>query len=355
MKPNERGSVMVMVLAIAIILNITLLAFFFTTRHNNKTSSTRKLDITALNIAEAGKEHFYAQVINNVCIPLRDSAATWFSQEPFKSGNYTVSYRSNGWADTLWVNSKGVENNAESVIDVMVKVNPYLAINSPPIRGAITARSRVEVTGNIEIDGRDHDTLCNLNGKPGVFGVSTCDSLHLQGNSKVGGAGYAPRRSNQFDAIRPYASQEKAPTSALFDSPEAFLGLPAGSLDVYKSDNPDIPKDFRALIYKTCDAGPVQFGSSGGILIVHNSTKTAKLTINTGEFRGLIIADDFDKISGNVTIHGAIVALKDSTVIVDGVGNGNICYSSDILLHLSSYCNNFKKSVTELLWKEMVN
>jgi hypothetical protein len=356
MKFNQRGSALVAVLAIAIILNVTLLTFFFITRDGNKASGNRKLDITALNIAEAGKEHFYAQVINNICLPLRDSAATWFSDEPFKNGHYSVSYRANGWADTLWITSKGFENNTESIIDVIAKVNPYLTINNPPVRGAITTHSRIEVTGNIVVDGRDHDTLCDSTA-PGVYGVSTCDSLTVEGNSRVGGRGYEPKRKNQFEAIRPYAAEENVPASSLFDSPESFLGLLPGSLDAFKSGDCTVPENFRALIYRTCDdVGPVKFGSSAaGILIVHNATKTAKLTINTGEFKGLIITDDFNMITGNVTIHGAIVVLRDSMVVINGVGTGRICYSSDILMHLSSYCNNFRKSMNELMWKEQAN
>lgn len=351
-KLNERGSTIIVVIAVALIMNIMLLGFFFSTRQNNKVSSVRKLDITSLNIAEGGKEHFYADLINNICIPLRDTSIDWFLDKPFKNGTYSVAYTSKTWADTLWITSKGSENGSTSIIDVIAKINPYLNINNPPVRGAITAHSRVEVTGSIVIDGRDHDTLCD-SVAPGVYGVSTCDSLEIKGSAMVGGGGFKPRKRQQFDAIREFAADEKAATSSIFSSPEAFLGLPDGALNQYKSNDPNIPENFRALIYKTCDVGPVHFGdAAGGILIVHNDTKTAQLSVNNGEFRGLIIVDDFTKIAGNVTIHGAIVALKDSTVIVDGVGNGTICYSSEILHHLSSYCNNFRKSVDEVSWKE---
>jgi len=353
MKLNQHGSIMIAVLTIALILNVTLLAFFFTSRNSSKVSGVRKLDITALNIAEAGKEHFYAEVINNICIPKKDSTVNYFTQQPFKNGFYSVTYTAKRWADTLWIVSDGQEEGARSVIDIIAKVNPYLNINNPPVRGAIMAHSKVVVTGNITVDGNDHDTLCNLLGTTGVYGVSTCDSFELSGNAKVGGNGYDPKRKNQFEPYRERISEEMAPSNSRFSSPEAFLGLPEGSLNSFKSDDPNIPENFRALIYKTCDVGPLHFGdNAAGILIIHNDTKDAELSVNNGVFKGLIIADDFTKIAGKVTIHGAIVALKDSTVIVDGVGTGEICYSSEILMHLSSYCNNFRKSVDEISWKE---
>lgn len=353
MQLNQRGSAMIVVLAIALILNVTLLAFFFTSRNNNRVSGARKQSITALNIAEGGKEHFYAEVINNICIPQKDTTLQYFTKQPFKNGFYTVNYTSKRWADTLWIVSDGEGDGAQSIIDVIAKVNPFLNINNPPVRGAITAHSKVIVVGNITVDGNDHDTLCNLLGTSGLYGVSTCDSFELSGNAQVGGNGVSPKRKNQFEPFREKIAEEGLPTSSRFSSPEAFLGLPPGSLDGFKSDDPDIPENFRALIYKTVDVGPLHFGDdAAGILIIHNDTKDAELSVNNGVFKGLIIADDFTKIAGKVTIHGAIVALKDSTVIVDGVGTGEICYSSEILMHLSSYCNNFRKSIDEVSWKE---
>jgi len=351
-KLNQHGSAMIAVLAMALILNVTLLAFFFTTQHNNKASGVRKLDVTALNIAEGGKEHFYADLVNNICIPLKDTSIDYFLRQPFKSGYYSVNYTSKRWGDSLWIVGEGAENGAKSVIDVIAIVNPYLSINNPPITGAVTAHSKVEVTGNIEVDGNDHDTLCNKVGN-GVYGVSSCDSFYLSGSASIGGNGHDLEGKHKFETYRSILVEEDVPTSSKFNSPESFLGIPEHSLDSYRSSDPDIPQDFRALIYKTVDVQSLHFGdNAAGVLIVHNDAKNAQLSVNSGTFKGLIIVDDFTKISGNVEIHGAIVALKDSMVVVDGVGTGMICYSSEVLKHLSSYCNNFRKSVDEVSWEE---
>lgn len=141
----------------------------------------------------------------------------------------------------------------------------------------------------------------------------------------------------------------------MFDSPEALLGLAADALDEYKFSSTKIDSNFRGVRYDTADfVGPVDLGTmSSGILIVHNGSTTAKLHINNGNFKGLIICDDIEKFNGEVQIRGAVVVLKNSSVIFDGLGNSSVCYSSEILANLTDYCDNIKTEIHELSWREV--
>lgn len=119
---NQRGSAMVTVIALAIILNITLLAFFFATRQTSKASGNRRQDITALNIAEAGKERLYAEIRSDALRPaLNAPQATIYTDVALNAGRYTVWYKTDPWADTIWINSSAVLDGSgrKAVIDVM--------------------------------------------------------------------------------------------------------------------------------------------------------------------------------------------------------------------------------------------
>jgi hypothetical protein len=351
MLKNQRGSAMVTVIALAVILNITLLVFFFTTRHTSKVSGERRENVTSLNIAEAGKERLFGQVRQRLLNPAANEHATPYADVTFEHGKYTVTYTSNAAIDTLRIRSIGSETTSRSTIDVVAAVAPDFPINFPPVRGAVTARSRITVKGNITIDGRDYDTNNVLVGN-GTFGVSTCDSVFMDGSADIGGAGVAPVGQKNFDPVRTTITQEKAPVTAAFNSPESFLGIAAGALDEYKSSDGTLG-EFRGLIYKTCDVGPVHFGNSYGVLIVHNTAKTAELMANNGTFRGLIITDRMGKITGNAVIIGAVVTICEGEVATFGTGSAVIHYSSQVLLNLNKYLTNIKRRVTQVSWKEV--
>ncbi len=354
---NRRGSAMVAVVALAVILNVMLLAFYFSTRHTSRSSGNRRLNVIALNIAEAGKERLYSEVRYYRHRPIRDTTLTIYSDVPFQTGFYTVSYSSDINADTLRITSRGLQDSTVCTIDVIALIDPEIPIPAPDMRGAVTARSTVEVTGNITIEGMDHDTSCNVNGS-GVYGISSSGSVLLGSNSvAIGGKGYPPFEHKQLEKSMALVTESGAAIdTSLFRSPEAFLGLEEGALDSFKTGACMPPAKFRDLVYDTCSyVGPVNFDTlegSAGILIVHNAAGTASLKVNRGIFRGLIITDRMDKINGDVTIHGAIAVLSDSAMVLEGLGNSKICYSSEILNNLTDYCDNIKKRVSEISWME---
>jgi hypothetical protein len=347
---NDRGSTLITVIIIAIVLNIVLAVFFFSTRNTSKSAGAKRIKTSVFNIAEAGKEALYSQVSWRKYTPKANTIETVFSNQTFQSGKYTVECRSNALLDTLWTISKGVESNDSTTIETVAWLHPDFPINFPPILGAVTSRSRITVKGNIEIDGRDYDTS-NIMIDNGIYGISTCDSMLLSGSATVGGNGIAPVNDKNLDPVQETVADEKIPVDGRYASPEAFLGIPAGSLENYRVTT--LPTPFCGLYYLTESfVGPVHFGNSYGILIIHNEYKNAELQIVDGTFRGLIITDRMAKISGNAVILGGVVTLCEGEVSTFGTGTAVIRYSKQALLSLTAYCNNVRKKVQEVSWKE---
>lgn len=354
---NEKGSAMVAVLSIGIILTVTFISFFFFTRHTTKTSGHRRVKVSALNIAEAGKERLFGEINTKKHIPSPQSEIIIFQNVPFENGFYSVSYSSNATADTLLIRSTGRINGGDtSIIEVIAAIAPEIKINFPPVRGAITSRHRVRITGNITVDGRNYDedgNLIDTSISKGTFGVSTCDTVSREGSAGIGGNGVEPvDKKSDFEKIRGIVVEENIPVTPVFNSPEAFLGLPPGSLDRFKSSDPTF-LETSGIVYKTCDID-IQTGSFSGILIVHNSWKNAQLRItSTFDFKGIIIADQMDKITGDATILGAVVTLTESEVSTFGNGSAQIYFSQAVLNKLNEYCNNIPLKVTQISWKEV--
>jgi len=181
--------------------------------------------------------------------------------------------------------------------------------------------------------------------------LSTCGLLSLEGSATIGGNGVVPVDNKGLEAVDSLVAQQNASVSSIFDSPEAFLGLPDGTLEQFKTATLTTP--FNSLVYITQDyVGPVDFGNSSGILVVHNQFKTSELQITTGVFKGLIICDRMARISGNAEIIGAVVTLSDAEVSTFGTGTAIIKYSRPVLEKLTDYCRNFKKRVVEIAWEE---
>jgi hypothetical protein len=350
---NNKGSAMVAVVSVGIILNVVFVTVYFTVSHTQKVSGTKKIKTSVLSTAEAGKEKLYGEIAYKKFTPVENKRVTAYENYALKNSNFTVTCSSNMSKDTLYISSNGKENDKSSIIDVIARIAPDINLGFPPIRGAVTARSNITLKGNIEVDGREYDTNGVLiAGKMGVYGVSSCTQVLVDGSSAIGGSNVAPVGAKDTAGLWNSIGQNNAPLDTRFDSPEAFLGLAPGALDAYKTTT--LPDPVKGLIYLTSDyVGPVHFSpGSSGILIVHNNSKTSQLHINEGVYKGIIICDQMTKVNGNADILGAVVTLVEGEVSTFGNGSATIHYSSAVLNKLAEYCSNVKKKVTELSWKE---
>ncbi len=351
---KREGGAIVAVLMIIVLLNLTMALVYYTVNSSIKRSGERRAEISALNSAEAAKERLFAMVRSDQFTPVPQMRKSAFSDEPFGLGTHSASCSTSVSGDTLYVNASCNENGYRKNLVVVGVLAPPMQLPVPNIRGAITARSHIDLNGTIDVDGRDYDSIIGggIVGT-GVYGVSTCSTLTVDGSSAVGGNGVPLEKKDEFEIIRAKVSEENVMPSGIFDSPEAFLGVSPGKLDSYKVEKLPSPP-FHGIYYLTKDAGPIDFGEfSSGILIVSNPSRTAELKANGGTFKGLIIVDKMDKLNGNAEVLGAVVSLYNGTPTKFGNGTAQIQYSSRVLNNLGRYCPNMKKNIKEISWREI--
>lgn len=192
---------------------------------------------------------------------------------------------------------------------------------------AVAISGVASTSGNITIDGRNHDTEGVLTGAPGLPGISTSSGTFTQGgSSKVGGNGIPPA-----NPALPGSYQLNAPP--LPSTPEAVLGISDGALDAYKTSSLPTDPFVNKIIYLTSSVTGVNLEGSSGILICHNAAADAYLKNIHGKFIGLIISDDLIHINGDAELIGAVVGLKTGGVTL-GNGAGYVKYSSQTLSNL---------------------
>jgi hypothetical protein len=350
---NNNGGSLIAVLIIAVVGMIMLQMLTFSSRSTVKKSGHHIAKMSSLNIAEAGKEDFYSKIRSGKFKPQPNTYTTISSDRPFAGGTFTVTCETGANPEILNIRTSGVIRGETTNVEITALFAPEIPTDlSKNVGGAIISRYDVDINGSCTVDGNDYDSLNILiPSKTGVYGVWTCMSLTLQGAASTGGNGQTPVDRKDLPAWRSVVAYENAPVPASLSSPEAFLGVPSGSLEKFRTSNLTTP--FHGIVYIDQDIGPVHFGNSSGILIVHNATKTATLKANGGTFKGLIICDDIDKINGGLDILGAVVSLSESTGNWDFNGNSSIHYSSQVLDNLQNYCGNNEMHLDEQSWKEV--
>jgi len=353
---RENGSAMIFVLVIAVICNILIGSVLLSSRYSSKKSMNRREKISVINIAEAGKEHFYAKLLYEGYVPKKDSIEVVFNKVAFGNGCYTVVCSAGVNIDTMKIRVRGEEGNNHNTIEVLLtkKSDVDLARLNIRSKAAVVSKSEVDIVGNISIDGREYDSLNNLKGG-GTFGIVTEKIVNLNGSAEVGGNTLAPVGKKDFPTYRAMVSKEGVKISDSLSSPEAFLQIPVGSLDKYKTDLSKLTIPFHGLVYFDGDTHIPDLGKSSGVIIVHNSTKSAELHLNGGEFKGLIICDVMNKVNGTGKILGSVVAIGDKTGSHFGNGTAEIHYSKDVLSNLEALCTNLHYKIEELSWRELVD
>ncbi len=351
---NNRGGSLIAVLVIAVVGMIMLQMLTITSRSTVKKSGNHVAKMSSFNIAEAGKEDFYSKIRSKKFTPLPNTHVTISSDHPFAGGTFTVTCKTGSNPESLYIRTTGAIRSETTNIAITALFAPEIPISNFSNRtgGAIVSRYDVDINGSCEVDGNNYDSLNKLvPSKPGVYGVWTCMSLTLEGSASAGGNGQSPVGKKDLPTYSNIVAFEHAAVPSTLSSPEAFLGVPSGGLNKFKKASLTTP--FHGVVYIEDDVGPVHFGNSSGILIVHNASKTATLKANGGTFKGLIICDDIDKVNGGIDILGAVVSLSESTGKWDFNGNSSIHYSSQVLDNLQDYCDNIEMRLDEKAWKEV--
>lgn len=315
---NEKGIILIwfyLLIAMLIVAGGSLFALSF---HESQLITIEQGRHKAFYLAEAGIDQKLQQ--------LRTGNQSAIPPTTLGEGTYSAAYDNT----TKQIQATGTVNGiSRSIVAVVSKTSP------PGVKGALTSQGDVSFSGNIQVDGRDHDSAGNLitgAGGTGTYGASSGGTITQSGSSDIGGNGIAPASPADPSTIQQNATENT------YTTPEELLGVAAGSLDVYRTSTmPSLP--MSGIVYYTGDAviAP-EFGDasnpSTGILIIHNATSDALLKNVHGTFKGLIIADNVVHINGNANIIGGVIA-KTSTQTT-GEGSAEIKYSSEILSSLST-------------------
>lgn len=365
---NESGVVLVMALLTITLLSLLGKAALTNTEIEIKISANDRVAKETFHIAEAGIEHartlLRTRSFDDVLEGDDDDKnepgdnGQLLSNVSFGNGSYDVHVTDNKdgdddrWDDkdgTIIVTSTGSSSNGpKRVLEIVVT---RITLIPTGLRGAVTSNGSIVTDGDMQIDGRDHDMDGNVIATCGcgTLGISTTSILTQDGSSDIGGTfsgtDYAP--SDPFGPGIPFIIEENAawiPPA----TPEDVLGLTVvdqlktlaqsgikGSK--YVTDPSELTFPLSGITYVELPDGAtwnarsgersVDFEGSTGILIVHNEMTNAGLEkTSTGTFRGIVIADKYDKIDN--TIIGAVVTLaSDSRQIGDG--DGEIRYSQE--------------------------
>jgi hypothetical protein len=216
----------------------------------------------------------------------------------------------------------------------------------PALKGAITANSAVSTLGNLQVDGRDHTTAGAVIASQGSFGIWTTSSLSQSGSSDiggtVGGTDWAPSKPAKAGTVATFQTYPGGYPS----TPDSVMGGPSngfseGTLKAkaisgaggsqYVTNPALLTYPLQGVTYVELPSGSTWNSANitgSGILIIHNSTSDAAVkNLNSGPFKGVLIADDIVHV--HTTIIGAVVALSNSPSSGNCIGNGSgsILYS----------------------------
>ena len=262
--------------------------------------------------------------------------------------------------------------NGDSLIKISIMGNYFNSLQSvtiytakdfktpgfipPGLRSAIMTNNKVLTSGTITVDGRDHTMAGALIAKEGTWGIWTTKTYTQQGASKIGGTYYLAGIGTDIAPTNvgylPVVAQNQTYPGGFPTTPEEVLGGTANGYpkDVlkqiakaglygsqYVTDPKKVTYPLKGITYvenaQSDTMKDVSIEVEGaGILIIHNSSLTAKISnLNSGTFRGLIIADDVVHI--HTTIIGSIVSLTPNPSEGNCIGNGSgkVLYSKEAI------------------------
>ena len=227
------------------------------------------------------------------------------------------------------------------------------------VQSLITARNAVSTSGNLVVDGRNHSSSGSLSEDDGALAIWTTSSYSQTGNSKVGGTyetiSYAPSKPGNSNVIKTFSTF----SGGYPDSPdEVFGGSSSGFTEgklksiaqsgdggsQYVTNPSSLHFPLKGITYVELSSGGKWQSTNiegSGILIVHNASGNSLIkNLNTGTFKGFVIADDIVHVHSSII--GAVFLLSsfpsDGNFI--GNGNGSIVFSKDAITKATAIVSN---------------
>ncbi len=303
---------------------------------------------SAQNIAQSGV---------NMALRRLGQDRTWrsgWSQVQTMGGTLTVQLKDTSFKSRMVVKvtSTGVMDYGKSTERRQTSV-AYVTSGFLPaaVKAAITTNNRIRTLGNLQVDGREHRADGTLVAQSGTLGIWTTQSLSQGGSSDIGGTAdgidYSPAKPGNSNIIKTNqvwpGGYPGTPDSVLGG---ASNGYPEGTLKAiaasgvggsqYATNPSTLTSPLRGVTYVELPPGGVWQSmniSGSGILIVHNNSKNAGMkNLNSGVFKGLIIADDVVHI--HTTIIGGLIALSPNPSEGNCIGNGSgeVLYSTEAIV-----------------------
>lgn len=288
----------------------------------------------------------------------------------FGEGEYSVMLFDNNDGDgdpltdsdgRLMARSTGVlVNGSNRTLEVVFAVSSARGMVG---EGAIVAAGDVRTLGTLVVDGRDHDINGNYVGS-GMKGINTLGAYSRGGNSKVGGTDDFGTDKVPSKSIASVV-EENATGWSEPDNPDDALGLDDGTLEAlarsgvngsqYVENPSDLSTPLNGVTYVKLKCGEtwtsVHLGNSQGILVVHSDCKDATIkNINTGTFKGILIADDIVHIHNDIIGMVLQISSAPSSGNCIGNGNGSVKYSSQAIGNALASITNVVRIVA---WREI--
>jgi hypothetical protein len=307
--------------------------------------------VTGRNLAQSGVNLALRTLASH---PSRRTPASWtLSDGKVSVSLLDVHYRGRAAVQIVSTARVPYQSSMDAVFsrDTTFTTIAYLPKGFIPkwVKGVITTNNPVKIGGNVDVDGRDHDTTgAAIIASQGVFGVWTTSSFSQVGSSLVGGTNIRdtdyplskPADTSVVRANQPAGDYPGSPDSVLGG---ADAGFPEGTLksialsgyagSQYTTDPATLHYPLSGVTYVELPTGGTWMSpniNGSGILIVHDSTKDAIMkNMSPSTFAGLLICDDISHINATFTIIGAVVGLTPDPSKTNEIGNGNsnILYS----------------------------
>lgn len=329
-----------------------------------------RIAATSTDIVANFDQYYFRQTAQNVAqsgvnMGLRQLAVNklWRTGFPLMNvfgGKVVVTATDFTWSGrpVVKVMSVGIINYGNSMErrDTSIAYVPRATI-PPSLKGALTTNRpgtlSTSLEGNPLVDGRDHTIANVLIPNAGTYAIWTTGTMSPQGNPKLGGT-VAGVDIAPADPYNPAVVKTGATWSGGM-SPDSVIGGPAagfpegtlkaiaqsGGVNQYVTNPALLSYPLKGVTYVEPATGTYLQSKNitgTGILIVHNSAKTATLKDDNLYFTGLVLVDDCWKENdiphiGTPTLLGAIVGLTPNVGANERWGNseGSYIYSSEAI------------------------
>lgn len=287
---NNRGSSLIAVLSIAVILNLVLALVFVTVKNTQVKTGTKRSNTVVLSIAEAGKEHALSLFRSGSTSPVAGRVIDMINSESFGGGVYSVKCSSNVAIDTIYLRSYAEYVNSKCSIEVVCSVVSCAPPDDSAYNYGLVAGGGINWTGSGSCN--TGSARLHSNGTFRMAGSSdfTCNTLSTSGNMTMSGAG------SIYGNV--HTPNLRRSGSGTISGTTTIGAVPTVAIPVL---------DFNPYYEYALANGQVYSGRT--------ITGSASVTIPGGV---LWVDGDF-RYSGSGDIHGSIIATGD--IKISGSGN----------------------------------